>query len=149
MAPIAFGGSSGEERLKVWVAHGQKEIRATSGSYHCIPPEEPGGPSTCIDRGPELPLNGRLRLHSCDKVTIRTGYPARLVRARVENSRQKVLARLGFAKRINDERTLFELKVRPLPANSDRFHLFVTHTDDNAGDFEAGIKRRPSRCGRG
>jgi hypothetical protein len=74
------------------------------------------------------------------------GYPASEVKARLESKQQKVLARFGQLQAVDEARKLFELDLDALPRPSDRLHIFVEHTDGNQGDFEAGVRRRPSRC---
>ena len=41
---------------------------------------------------------------------------------------------------------LYGVDLPKLPRTSDRLHLFVHHTDDNDGDFEAGIARHANKC---
>jgi len=154
VGPVAFAGvdakgDPAQGRLALWVSKGSQEVRATNGDYHCVPdgPDEDSF-GYCKDRRPgPLRLKGRLNLHACDDFNIKLGYPADVVRVLIEDRDQRTVVRLGRAEPVGETATKFRVRVSKLPSETDRFHLFVTHTDENEGDFEAGIRRKSSQCG--
>lgn len=149
LAGSAVAESNGPDNPRFHVAvrsHGET-VQATAGSYHCVPGEDETEPSVCHDRisGP-LPIDGRVKVHGCGAVRIRTGYPADHVKVKVESKDQEVLAALGRAERLDDSRQRFRTELPKLPRSSDRFHIFVTHVDGNFGDYEAGVFRHRNNC---
>ena len=137
----------GEPRLDLRLTRAGDSVRATPGNYHCVPPDEPGGDGYCRDRTPgPLAIFGRLTVRGCTAVKIHLGYPAKRIRVTVLSKSLDRVRRVQSPKPLKASNKHFRFRLPGLPARSERLGFLVVHEDDNFGDFEAGIVRKPNRC---
>ena len=111
-------------------------MKASTGSYHCIPDAGPGGGHVCRDRVlAPLRTPTRLVIHPGGLVRIRLGVSARRVHVELENAAQEELRDLRRPRQTDENGQYFNLRLPDrLPRGSDRFHLFVEPYDGNYGD---------------
>lgn len=135
-----------EGRFAVWVERASQSVKAKMRSYFCVPPQ--GDLSGyCVDGQPgPTHFRRRLPVGACQDVKVRAGYPARLVKLRVEAEKGRALTRTKRARPVAGSEQLFRATLRRLPPASDHLQIKVVHVDGNRGTYEGGIERLRTRC---